>query len=405
MGFFGLADIKNKLTSELSGGEKQRLALASVMVNEPDILILDEPGSYLDESGKTMLDSSVNTLINHNPKLILIRITQYASVARKYDRMIAFSNGAIIADGAPDEIFKQNAGNNKLGVDIPIEYLIDANISPENLNEDKIIEVPPGEIKSINVNSVSFNYNNHKANYLLQDITLELKSDKVYGIVGPSGSGKTTLLQLMAGLLKPTAGQVDWHNINRKINPLTMSFQQPERQFFKNTVDEEIRFGAENIALSNIDEIVDRCYIMINLDKETFSRRNPFMLSGGEKRRLAFGTVLSLQPSFILFDEPTCALDYAGIQMFKKLVYRLKSDSVGVVIVSHFGDIIFELADEIIAIHDGFVEKPVSKKKFFLSKDYSNYLSQPEAVKYQIDNFNEIKYFSRRELIDALNQT
>ena len=177
---------------------------------------------------------------------------------------------------------------------------------------------------------------------------MEVKSNKVYGLVGCSGSGKTTLIQILAGLLKPHKGKIVHRGFEANPGDLAIVFQQSERQFFLETVDREIRFGAENLVRNNIENIVNNCYRLTGLNREKYCRRNPFTLSGGEKRRVAFGAILSLEPMFIFFDEPTCALDYKGIELFKKLVSQLKDEGVGVIIISHYGNIIFELADEVI---------------------------------------------------------
>lgn len=404
LGFFGLAPYRTRLTSDLSGGEKQRLALASVMVTEPEIIIFDEPESYLDESGKQLLNDAIDLLLKEKEDLTVLRITQYSQVAEKYERMIIFNEGWVMADSSPELLFPQMSRQESHGIYIPLRYRINSGSLRSSHSEEAVEKATPvpTETKSIEVKSVFFKYDESPDGYLFEDLELNMKSNRVYGLVGRSGSGKTTLIQLMAGLLKPLSGKISYHGFDPRPGQLAVSFQQPERQFFLETVDKEIRFAAENLALKDIDTIARNCYASVGLDRERFHNRNPFTLSGGEKRRLAFATILSLEPSFIFFDEPTCALDSDGIDLFKKLVIQLKADGAGIVIVSHYGDIVFELTDEIIALESGWIESVNSKEQFFREADFSGYLSMPELIAYQISEFGEIRYFSEADLIRAI---
>lgn len=401
--FFGLIDFRNKLTSDLSGGEKQRLALAAVMVAEPDILILDEPGSYLDQTGKRLLNKAIDHLLVEKEDLTVLRITQYTEETESYNRMLVFKDGCIEYDNSPEYIFTHAESGRSLGVDIPFKYQIKTGA----VNDTKDILTAPTlsntkKQSGISLDSVAFGYDSGPTGRLFDDLNLELRSGKVYGLVGPSGSGKTTLIQLLAGLIKPDSGKINYEGFKPVAGKLAVSFQQPERQFFLETVDKEIRFGAENLGFDNIDSIAGECYSLIGLDKDKYSNRNPFTLSGGEKRKLAFGTILSLKPEFIFFDEPTCGLDQTGIDKFKGLVGRLKQDGIGMVIISHFGDIIFDLADEVIALQYGKIQSVLPRKDFFLTADYGDYLSTPDPVVYQKEVFGEIKYFSRSDLTNNI---
>jgi energy-coupling factor transport system ATP-binding protein len=402
---FQLESFRDRLNSDLSGGEKQRVALAAVMVAEPEVLILDEPGSYLDESGKRLLDEAIVRLLREKEYLTLIRITQYAEIAERYDRMLVFDKGRIIVDDRPSEIFSREDISGLLNIKIPFKYLIN--------NRSLHIKKKPEEdskgeprIKGVNrvrLQSVSFGYNNNgDKQRLFDNLNLEITSDQVYGLVGASGSGKTTLIQLMAGLLKPQKGNIIYGGFEEKPGEVAVVFQQSERQFFLDTVDREIRFGAENLARYNVEAIVNNCYRLIGLDRETYCRRDPFTLSGGEKRRVAFGSVLSLEPMFLFFDEPTCALDFRGIELFKQMVARLKAEGVGVVIISHYGNIIFDLADEIIVLNNGAIESTITKNDFFREVKYQNYLSIPDLVSFQLERFGELRYYSESELIDNI---
>ena len=363
---FGLSGFQNRLTSELSGGEKQKLALAAVMVVEPDILIFDEPGSYLDESGRRLLDEAMRCLFEENRDITVLRITQYACIAEQFDRVILLENGRILLDGSPESVYSQTELCLKTGVDVPLEYRIKTRVGfprKKLLSDDKSNHAA-GK-KEIILDSVHFAYD--KENPIFEGINLSLDNGGIYAIVGPSGSGKTTLIQLLAGLLKPEKGKIVCLGFSPEPGDLAVCFQQAERQFFLDTVDKELRFGAENVGVNDIDSLVDECYRLVGFSKEQFANRDPFTLSGGEKRRLAFGTILSLRPKFVFFDEPTCALDRMGIEQFSIMVDKLHHHGIGVVIVSHYGDVVFSLADSIIALDQGRII--IKKDKLTLEVD------------------------------------
>ena len=400
---FGMNSMTNRLTSELSGGEKQKLALASVMITNPDILILDEPGSFLDESGKQILALTVKGLIEQIPHLIIIRVTQYARIATEYGRIIALHDGAIVADGPASEVYADIDKCKRWGIDIPLEYRLSSVGNYESNNNPAESDPPIASSaiapQSIRLDKISFGY--ESGNPILGEVNVLLENGNVYAVVGPSGSGKSTFLQIIAGLLKPTEGDIYYEDFQPQRGDITMSFQQAEKQFFLETVDKELRFGAENLAKSEIEDIIARCYQTIDFNKNEFSSRDPFTLSGGEQRRLAFGTVLSLDPKFVLFDEPTCALDARGTELFRRLVRQLRDEGRGIVIVTHDGNLVLELAEEIFVLSNGSISESYDKATFFESVDYSTYLSVPEIIKYQMDKLGRVKYFNEKELFEA----
>lgn len=347
---FGIDHLRQRLTSELSGGEKQRVALAATMVFEAPIVILDEPDSYLDVAGRRSLRDELDRLRGQYPELIEIRITQYPEVARKYGRMLVFHEGRLVADGSPTEVFACSEDCLKWG----ISY----DPSREPPREPPVsFEPDAGDcaISGIRFEAVDFAWSDEHR--VLSSLSFEMERGRVIGVVGPSGSGKTTLGHLICRLLSPTSGSVmyldssggstDHRTISGQVSGV---FQQPERQFFLTTCEEEIRFGPSNVGRDLTEEQVREHLARIGLPYESFARRDPFSLSGGEKRRLAFAAVLAMGPRFTVFDEPTCGLDQEGVGRFVRLARQLRRQGAGLVIISHDGALLKLLADSILAL-------------------------------------------------------
>jgi len=183
---------------------------------------------------------------------------------------------------------------------------------------------------------------------------------------------------LMCGIIEPDAGDIrrfdeNGLTIDKKIirGQITAALQQPERQFFLHTCEQEVEFGPRNLGQAISRKSVQSFFRVVGLSFEQFFERDPFTLSLGEKRRLAFASILSMLPKFIIFDEPTCALDREGVGRFILLARALNEAGVGVVIISHDDEIIKTLADKIIAL-DGRGNFWIMPKEKYFEKDARN---------------------------------
>ncbi|MBQ7509244.1 MAG: ATP-binding cassette domain-containing protein [Spirochaetales bacterium] len=167
----------------------------------------------------------------------------------------------------------------------------------------------------------------------ISDISFAVEKGEFLGITGPSGGGKTTLLRLLAGLLRPSAGQIVTEGRLR----ISMAFQFPEHQLFEQTVLKDVMYGPLNMGLdaSSAEERAIAALKDAGLGDENLYARSPFRLSGGEKRRTALAGILAMDPDVLLLDEPACALDPAGHDMILKCIASLNRQGKTVVMVSH----------------------------------------------------------------------
>lgn len=204
----------------------------------------------------------------------------------------------------------------------------------------------------------------------LSDINLDIKEGSYTAIVGHTGSGKSTLLQHLNALVKPTEGQVeigeriikpDTNNKNLKSirKEVGIVFQFPEAQLFEETVAKDIAFGPKNFGITDerAQEIVKETLEMVGLD-ESYMKRSPFELSGGQMRRVAIAGVLAMEPSVLVLDEPTAGLDPQGRLEMLEMFDRLHRErGLTVVLVTHMMDDVANYADYVIVLEDGTVVK------------------------------------------------
>jgi energy-coupling factor transporter ATP-binding protein EcfA2 len=175
---FRISHLRRRLTAELSGGEKQRVALASVMVMRPPILVLDEPDSFLDEAGKRILVDELERIKASTPSLTEIRITQYPHVARSYSRLIVFDQGGVAADGRPDDIF----ADPELCLRTGLSYSLDADGAlPPALPDYAAGDESPMRLVT---DSLGFAYGN--GGEIVRELNLDLAAGETIGVVGPS---------------------------------------------------------------------------------------------------------------------------------------------------------------------------------------------------------------------------
>ena len=361
---FRITHLRKRLTSELSGGEKQRVALASVMVLKPPILVLDEPDSFLDQAGKTFLTEELSLLKRDMLSFTEIRITQYSQVAEQYDRLIVMRDGSVVTEGHPSEILT----NDEFCISASLRYSKLSDPAPSDTTPD--LAPADEKLRHLSTDKLCFGYSGEPP--IIHDLSLTIVAGEILALAGPSGSGKSSLALLLCGLLKPTAGKIVLADADGVALPsehrrgsVTALFQQPERQFFLSTCAEEIAFGPTNLGHDLTKAEIDAMFTLVGLDVETFRGRDPITLSGGEKRRLAFASVLSMRPRFVLFDEPTCGLDQEGVGRFEQLCRHLRQQGVGIVIITHDGDIIHHLADRVLTLSGDCTARLRTRTQFF----------------------------------------
>ena len=211
----------------------------------------------------------------------------------------------------------------------------------------------------IDFEQASFTYQSDSINACaaLTDINLHIGPGELLAIIGHGGSGKSTLALLMAGLYKPTSGKVMMNGKEAKSGnkAVGLVFQYPEQQLFGETVFEEVAFGARNFDVPEdyLPIRVRQALDDVGLSPDEFWHRSPFMLSGGQKRRVCIASMLSFSPKFIILDEPAAGLDEGGRLWIIDLVKKLHKDGKTVVWITHNMSEAAELAQRIVVLNAG----------------------------------------------------
>ena len=239
---------------------------------------------------------------------------------------------------------------------------------------------------SIKVENVSFTYSKKTPNSYeaVHNVSLEIKKNSITGIVGHTGSGKSTLVQMFNGLLKPEKGRVivdDFvissdtkkiKNVKQLRKHVGLVFQFPEYQLFEETVEKDVSFGPKNFGM-NEKEAIEKAHealSMIGLG-ESYYKRSPFELSGGEKRKVALAGILAIDPDILILDEPTAGLDPKSSQEVLNLIANLHKQGKTIVIITHDMDLLFKYCEHVILLKDGEVAFDGEPNKLF-SGDIDN---------------------------------
>lgn len=212
--------------------------------------------------------------------------------------------------------------------------------------------------------------------HALKDINMEIKDGEFVGLVGHTGSGKSTLVQHLNGLIKPTEGHIyfdgqdiyaEGYDMKKHRSNVGLVFQYPEHQLFETDVLSDVCFGPKNLGLkkAEAEEQAKKALELVGLD-ESYYKRSPFDLSGGQKRRVAIAGVLAMKPKMLILDEPTAGLDPQGRNEILELISRLRDRSgITIVLVSHSMEDVAENVDRMIVMNKGSMAFDGTPKEVF----------------------------------------
>jgi energy-coupling factor transporter ATP-binding protein EcfA2 len=386
----GLVGFDKRSPSDLSGGEKQRLAVASVLAMHPEILVLDEPTSELDPVGREEVYQAVDRLREDGDVTILAIEHSPDEVVSRAENLVVFSEGKMAYLGTPKDIFRNAPKAHDLGIRIPEPAelgwkLYEAGIIEQQqipLTVDEAFELispwiierkdrlakcdtkpcrcdAEGEKEVIlSVQDLSHSYSDEI--HALRGVSLDVHKGEFIALVGQNGAGKTTLAKHFNGLLRPTKGRVivdgkdaAGQAIYDLAKIVGYVFQNPDHQIFSATVWEEAAYGlkVQGITGEKAKERVANVLELVGLSD--LLELNPFTLSKGDRQKLAVASILAIEPQVLVIDEPTTGLDARGAEGMMTLIDHLNKLGHTVIIITHDMKLVAEYATRVIAMSRG----------------------------------------------------
>jgi len=380
----GIDHLRHRQISTLSGGEKQKTAIASVLVLHPEIFVLDEPTSELDPKGAEEVIQLVKRLNEEFGLTVLLVEHRIDRVLQSVDRLILMNNGMIAYDDNPRD-WIHHVGDTLPDIGVPPITRLSVALQKKNIDTKTPLTIKEGRqnfsalLKSKKFKKTDFSsirksknsndsvvaiknlwYKYTDSPTILRGINLSISKGEFVSLIGRNASGKTTLAKMLNGLLKPTKGTVEINGINTtKTSVETLSkyvgyvFQDPNVHLFADTVEEEITFMMHNLGFSpkSTEESLEKMLKQFNLNYCRYAY--PRSLSTGEKQRVALSSVLAANPQLLILDEPTRGLDY---ELKKTLMHHLKTyqqNGGTILLITHDVELIAEFGERVLLISEG----------------------------------------------------
>lgn len=389
----GIADLRHREIATLSGGQKQKVAIAAILAMTPRVIVMDEPTSALDPASARDVFEVLRRAKELTGMTVILIEQTVALLAEYCDRVVVIDQGRIALDGTPTDVFSHGETLRAIGVDTPRTVRISNSLAEAGLapNDSPALTLDgaeslvagilaPGLSESspivprtlgdrpdarntvderpiiVDVAGAAYSYGTGQAG--IEGINLTVRAGEILAVVGQNGAGKTTFTKLLNGLIKPSAGVVRIAGLDTRTTPVSALashaatlFQNPDRQLCRNTVVEEISFGLE-LQGAPADAARERARHVA----ATFGlpeNASPFNLSRGQRQMVALASVVALEPELIILDEPTSGLDYRECMTVMETVRQRALDGAAVVMVCHDMEVVSDFADTLAVMTEG----------------------------------------------------
>jgi energy-coupling factor transport system ATP-binding protein len=353
-----IANLRGRETFSLSGGEKQKVALAGVLAMRPRILLLDEPLASLDPASALETLEMVRHLVDEGMSVMLIEHRVEDVLGIRPDRVLFMEEGCTAYLGALDGLMSVA---DYRAIKLPAETILPRAAAQPPPPELKILPGRQAADKSatplVRFEDVAFGYEQDVS--VLRNINLEIRRGDVIAVLGPNAAGKTTLVKHAIGLLKPKTGRVlvegqDTRQISvaQVARTLGYVFQSPSHMLFAPTVKEELAFGPTNLGHSKerIEKQVQQALEIVNLS--TFENDPPLSLSFGQQKRVSIAAILAMQSRILVMDEPTAGQDYQNYTNFMEAILQLPNFEA-ILFITHDIDLAVIFANRVLLVADG----------------------------------------------------
>lgn len=367
--------LRKRQTLTLSGGERQAVAIASMLAMEPKVVLFDETISALDPNGQKLVRDILHLLSNQGMTMVVVD-TDFGWLASVTNKVLVLNGGKLIFAGEPREILPNQELARLAGIvnSNRIEFR-------KSLNSSSIAVL----------DKVSFSYDGHLA---VDDVSCKIKEGACTGIIGHNGSGKTTLAKLAAGLYKPSAGEIKLADedigslpAEKAIQKVGYLYQLPAAMFMCPIVGKEVSFTQDNLGIGQSVNLED-------FGLAGYEQASPYELSAGQQQRLALACLLSADPEILILDEPTLGQSQQDRQKLTQLIFQLQDKGKTVVLISHDWPMIARTTNEVLVMDHGRLVRQGPTREVLQDRDFFDQLGLPLPW-YKGENY--VKYRSTRK--------
>jgi energy-coupling factor transporter ATP-binding protein EcfA2 len=403
--YLGIGHLRDRETFNLSGGEKQKVALAGILAMRPSILLLDEPLASLDPASAQETLKLVRRLVDEGMALVMVEHRVEDVLSIRPDRVMFMDEGLVRYLGDVEGLYRVV---NYHEIKIPAPMVIEraaADPPPPEIEFSPAATRQAGEEALVRFEDVSFGY--ERDVQVLHGINLEVHRGDVIAILGPNGAGKTTLVKHAIGLLKPRSGRVlidgrDTHQLSvaQIAKTLGYVFQSPSHMLFAPTVREELAFGPHNLGHSpqQIEKEVQEAVEIVNL----IGRENdpPLALSFGQQKRVTIAAILAMRSRILVMDEPTAGQDYENYMDFMDAILSLPSFEA-IIFITHDVDLAVIYANRVLLVNQGrlVADGPPPQVLGDSGRLRSNRLVPTSLLKANLDLLSKTGHFMRAEAL------
>ncbi len=406
----GLASLGSRAPATLSGGQKQKLAIASVLALQPKVLVMDEPTTDLDPASKKEIFRITDEL-RRRGEVTLVAVEHETDEVLNAKQILLLKEGRIVTYGQSAEILRQVDLLQEIGVMPPaipayfhrmgsqflpltleegLKAFAAQGLSISDVAHARLVEAESQRSSRYGETVIScrdLEYTYPGGVNALNKINLEIRRGEMVAVVGQNGGGKTTLAKHFNGLLRPGAGRVsvgglptDEQTLFQLGQRVAYVFQNPDHQIFSDTVFGEVAFG---LRLRNVDEAAIKKRVENALEScglKGFESEDPFMLTKSGRKRVAVASVLALEPDVLILDEPTTGLDYLEQRSMMNLVKHLNEQGRTIIFITHHMWVVAEYAHRVVVINDGQIMLDGTPREIFAGRELARAALRPPQV-------------------------
>ena len=350
-----ISHLKDRETFNLSGGEKQKVALAGVLAMHPSILLLDEPLASLDSASAQETLETVRGLADEGMTVLMVEHRVEDVLRIHPERVLYMKEGEIRFDGPPEQL-DENVDYSE--VKLPVSVVLP--LAVQRVPTQPIVPATIRQAQAaplVQFENVSFGYDVERP--VLQGVDLTIQRGDIIAVLGPNGAGKTTLVKHAIGLLKPKGGRVlvngqDTHHLSvaEIASTLGYVFQSPSHMLFAPTMAEELAFGPKNLRHppEQIQQEVQQAIETVHL--QGYEQTPPLSMSFGQQKRVSIAAVLAMRSRILVMDEPTAGQDYKNYMNFMDAILQMPGFEA-IIFITHDVDLAVIYANRVLLVNGG----------------------------------------------------